>query len=81
MQKLRALASKLQTALLRRGRQVKINQYQHYSTKLQRMVTKFVVCERVEQDGDTKNVTVCETYQMADVVKALAARLNDGGGG
>jgi hypothetical protein len=44
------------------------------------MVTKFVVCEKRIVKGKPKNVSICETYQMADVVKTLAALLNDGGG-
>lgn len=76
-----ATARKLQTALSMRGRHIKINQYQSYSEKSERMVTKFVVCEKRNIDGKMKDVSICETYQMVDVVKALAHILNDGGGG
>lgn len=74
-------ARKLQTALSMRGRHIKINQFQSYSEKAERMVTKFVVCEKQCIDGKMKDVAICETYRMVDVVKALAHILNDGGGG
>lgn len=38
------------------------------------MVTKFVLQETKQNDaGKMKNVTLLETYQMAEVVKKLAA--------
>ena len=74
------LANKLQTALVARGRKVKINQMQGWSDKQQRMVTKFVVCEKRCVADKTKDVTITESYQLADVVKALAALLKDPGG-
>lgn len=73
------LAKKLQTALCMQGRCVKINQYQHYSVKKERMVTKFALCEKRTIDGKERNVTVLETYQMADVVKTLAGMFDTGG--
>lgn len=45
------------------------------------MVTKFVVCEKRKIEGKEKDVSICETYQMADVVKSLASLLNGGGDG
>lgn len=81
MASMRSLANKLQTALAMKGRYIKINQYQHWSEKSGRMVTKFVACEKRDVDGTFKTVSVCESYQMADIVKTLAAILNDGGGG
>lgn len=78
---LHALARKLQKALAIRGRYIKINQYQSYSERSERMVTKFVVCEKRKIDGKEKDVSICETYQMADVVKSLASLLNGGGDG
>ena len=80
MPNLKALAYKLQTALAAKGRYIKINQFQSWSDRKQRMVTKFVVCEKRLVDDKYKNVTVLETYQMADVVKGLAALLNGSGG-
>lgn len=78
---LHATARKLQTALTVRGRYIKVNQFQSYSEKAERMVTKFVVCERRKVEGKEKDVSICVTYSMAEVVKALAAILNDGGDG
>lgn len=78
---LRRIASKLQTALCTKGRYIRINQYQSYSPKAERMVTKFVLTEKqeVELHGrkKIKNVTILETYSMADVVKELARIYGD----
>ena len=72
---------KLQTALAVKGRYIKINQFQSYSERAERMVTKFVVCEKRKVEDKEKDVVICSTYSMADVVKTLAAILNDGGDG
>lgn len=77
---LHATARKLQTALTQKGRYIKINQLQSYSERAERMVTKFVLFEKRNVEDKEKNVTICSTYSMADVVKTLAAILNDGGG-
>lgn len=63
---------RLQTALCNRGVYIKINQFQSYSEKIGRMVTKFVLQEKCDIDGKKKNVTIMETYKIADVVKKLA---------
>ncbi len=78
---LHAIARKLQTALAIRGRHIKINQFQSYSERSERMVTKFVVCEKRKIEDKEKDVVICSSYKMADVVKSLAALLNDGGDG
>ena len=80
---LKAMAQKLQTALCHKGVHVSINQYQYYSDKAERMVTKFVITRPmyVEAEEKIKNVTICESYQMIDVVKKLAGLLKDDGGG
>ena len=80
---LNALAKKLQMALVSKGVHVRINQYQRYSDKAERMVTRFVVTKPmyVEREKKWKNVTICESYQMVDVVKKLASLLKDDGGG
>lgn len=71
--KLKRLAYKLQTALCQKGRYIRINQFQSYSEKTERMVTKYVLTEkRTLENGKRKNVTILETYQMADIVKTLA---------
>lgn len=70
---IKRLAYKLQTALCQKGRYIRINQYQSYSEKAERMVTKYVLTEkRTLENGKRKNVTILETYQMADIVKTLA---------
>ena len=75
---IKRLAYKLQTALCQKGRFIKINQYQSYSARAERMVTKYVVCEKKKTpQGKTKDFVILESYQMADVVKKLAEMLND----
>lgn len=78
MANLRALAYKLQNALLANGVKIKINQMQAYSERMDRMVAKYVVYE-YRPDEKPKNVTLLETYQIADVVKLLAGLYSDGG--
>lgn len=80
---LNAMAKRIQSALVHKGVHVSINQYQHYSDKAERMVTKFVITTPrfVEAEKKIKNVTICESYQMIDVVKKLAGLLKDDGGG
>lgn len=63
---------KLQTALCKKGKYIKINQYQHYSEKSGRMVTKFVIQEIRTIGKKQKSVTIFETYRQAEVVKFLA---------
>lgn len=46
--------------------------------KNDRMVTKYMVYE-YRPDEKPKNVTLLETYQIADVVKLLAGLYSDGG--
>lgn len=77
MANLRALAYKLQNALLANGVKIKINQMQAYSERMYRMVTKYVVYE-YRPDEKPKNVTLLETYQIADVVNLLAGLYSDG---
>lgn len=80
---LKAMAKKLQTALVRKGVHVSINQFQYYSEKAERMVTKFVLTRPMydKKGKKWKNVAICESYQMIDVVKKLADLLKDDGGG
>lgn len=80
MASLRPVMYKLQTALSMRGRYIKINQYQSWSQRQQRMVTKYVVCEKRMVDEKFKDVAILESYQMADVVVGLAAMLKETGG-
>lgn len=74
MASMRRLAHTLQTALCQKGRHIKLNQFQSYSERQGRMVTKFVLQEKRAFEGNKKrDVTIMETYQLADVVKKLAA--------
>lgn len=76
---LRRLTNKLQMALCKKGRFIKVNQMQAYSPKAERMVTKFVVTEKQKTPiGKMKTVTLLETYQLADVVKFLAEEYGGG---
>ncbi len=70
---MRYLVTKLQTALCQAGRRVKIDQKQTWSDKTQRMVTKYLLLEEIKTDKGRKNITILETYQLAEVVKVLAA--------
>ena len=56
-----------------KGVYVKINQFQTYSPKAERMVTKYVLVKTEEVKGRRKNTTLLETYRLADVVRELAA--------
>lgn len=78
---LHATARKLQTVLAMKGRYIKINQFQSYSERAGRMVTKFVLSEKRKVKDKEKDVVICSTYLMSDVVKTLASLLNDGGDG
>ena len=75
---IKRLAYKLQTALVQKGRYIKINQYQTYSERAERMVTKYMLVERrMNSVGKMKDFVIMESYQMAEVVKRLAEMLND----
>lgn len=78
MAKLKSIANKLQKALAMNGRYITINQNQFYSEKLEKMCTKYLLKEKMEIDGKTKNVTLLETFRMVDVVNFLADLLNGG---
>lgn len=74
---LRPLARKLQTALaLRQGRRFTISQYQAWSAKANRMVTKYVVAEYFPDAGNYQNRLA--TWNYAEIVKYFAAELNGG---
>ena len=78
MAKLKSLAKKLQTALTLRGRYITINQTQAYSERLEKMCTKYILREKRTVLGKEKNVTLLETFRIADVVKFLAEELDGG---
>lgn len=71
MANMRALLRKLQTAHAARGRKIFINQFQNYSEKARRMVTKYVLSEK--KNGET--VRIFETWKIHEAVKFLADEL------
>ena len=71
---LRRLMFKLQTALIRKGKPVKINQSQSYFQDTGRMVTKYML--KIPNEDGGKDVTILETYKTAEVVQMLADMLN-----
>ena len=75
---LKGLAYKLQKALLQQGRQIKINQYQHYSEEHQKIYTKYVLKECVSNGKKRKDITLLQTFSLIDVVNSLADILNGG---
>ena len=78
MAKLKTIANKLQKALTMNGRYITINQNQFYSDKLGKMCTKYVLKEKMEIDDKVQNLTLLETFRLADVVNFLADLLNGG---
>lgn len=72
---LRPLARKLQTALaLQQNRRFTISQYQAWSEKAGRMVTKYVVAEYFPEEGRYQNRLA--TWNYSEIVKYFAAELN-----
>ena len=70
-QNLRQLTRKLQQAIaIQRDRRISINQYQKYSTKAQRTVTKYVLTEYDAEKQKYK--TLFSSWSMPEVVKYLA---------
>lgn len=74
----RRLMYRLQTALNLRGYRIRINQYQCWSDKSERMVTKYVAAtEKINpRTGRPHSVSICESYHAVEIVKALAELLN-----
>ena len=75
----RTVARKLQTALAMSGRKISINQYQAYSARAGRTVTKYVLSEYVLSEyvqhtpGEKgKYQNLFESWSLPDVVKYLA---------
>ena len=77
MPNLRMLANKLQMALVQRGRRIAIQQFQTYSEKSGRMVTRYVCAEK-RPNG--KRRVLFESWQLAEVLQYLAEELNAGDG-
>ena len=62
---LKQLTYKLQAALNQRGEHYKVNQLQHYSERLGRMVTKYVL-EKAETDGVPVGTAVKRSVPFCD---------------
>lgn len=62
---------KLQTALVQKGRYIRIDQRQFYAEEAGRMLTKYVIVEGKK--------ILLETFRPADVVKLLADELKETG--
>ena len=75
---LKSIAYKLQKALTFKGRYITINQNQFYSEALEKMSTKYILKEKVEEKGKTKYKTLLETFRLIDVVNYLADILKEG---
>lgn len=75
---LRHTMYKIQMALCQKGKKIKINQFQAYSERAGRMVTRYVLIEKRKTEdkftGDIieKDFVIFESYQTAEVVKKLA---------
>ena len=75
---LKRLAYKLQKALQLKGRYIKINQRQFYSTDQERFCTRYTLTETVYRNGKAKDETLLETYKLIIVVQYLAGLLRGG---
>ncbi len=77
MANLRGKMKKLQTALVKRGMIVKINQRQFYSDDQNRMITSYSVLTPVEcfcqgkEEWKTKEYEILKTCSMVDVIFCL----------
>lgn len=74
------IAERLQAALCRRGRRIRINRMQYYRKKDGRLGTYYRVCETVfdEEAGKNRVDVYYEGGRMVDVVLTLRA-LYEGG--
>lgn len=68
---LRPLLYKLQAAHSAKGRRIFVNQFQNYSEKAGRMVTKYVLSEK--KNGRLEKVF--ETWQLHEAIQYLADQL------
>ena len=73
-----ALARKLQRALIRKGRTIKINQSQVWFEETGRMGTKYTVLERKTVKGKNKDVVLMNSFRLDEVVKYMATMLDGG---
>ena len=77
MANLRGKMKKLQTALVKRGMIIKINQRQFYSENQSRMITSYSIVTPVEcyypgkEEWKTKEYEILKTCSMVDVIFCL----------
>lgn len=74
------IAERLQAALCRNGRRIRINRMQYFRKSDGRLGTYYRVCETVfdEEKGKDRTDVLCESGRMLDVVLMLRA-LYEGG--
>ena len=77
MANLRGKMKKLQTAIIKRGMVVKINQSQFYSADQNRMITSYRIITPVEcyctgkNEWKTKDYEILKTCSMVDLIYCL----------
>ena len=72
------IARRLQLALCKQGRRVKINHVQYFSKLTGNPATLYVATEtRILPGGKQKSIELCSSTRMSDVVKVLAGLLRD----
>ena len=77
MANLKGKVKKLQTAIVKRGMVIKINQNQFYSEEQSRMITSYriitpVACYNAgKQEWKTKDYEILKTCSMVDVISCL----------
>lgn len=77
MANLRGKMKKIQTALVKRGMIIKINQRQFYSEDQSRMITSYSIVTPVEcyypgkEEWKTKEYEILKTCSMVDVIFCL----------
>ena len=80
MANLRGKMKKLQTALVKRGMIIKINQRQFYSEDQSRMITSYSIVTPVEcyypgkEEWKTKEYEILKTCSMVDVIFWISIR-------
>jgi hypothetical protein len=76
------IMKRLQRALIQQGDILNINTIEFYSADQKRMITKYIVnqkVKRIDKKGNEvyKNETVIENCSQIKIVQELAKRLND----
>lgn len=67
------IISRIQTALLAKGRKIRIDRMQYYSEKTERMASIYKVRESMYDEDEGKNVTLehCSSPKQIDVLQTL----------